>query len=780
MISFLSPTGDTLKALSGTLVSLPSHKEVPARADIVFVVDRSGSMWGQMDHLKSTLGRVLGVYEALGTSADLTLSLVSYSSDGDVTEHFRHIPIQDAPQAPSVQRGINELAPTGLTGMSQGLKKAETLGRVDRMLLVILMSDGYCNDPSPRQEKDACLEIAERLRRNGATVLTVAYGWADFPTLSQIATLGGGTCYQAGSAPDLYRSFEAAIKTAAKLQQTNITIPIEDGEMLVMIDPSTRTIKGSVGADLVLTASPGPGTTIYRLGPGTSPVDVRLTLAVSRALLQEGQVDLAKQAAIGSGSVLARKFWRAISPSDLKEMAATLDQIIFDSGAIETESGSVIPTGPSIMDVMEVISNHQFEVKTSSFERYQRRSLSRNAGSWVEGKFVPFDTHLEAEKSEYLPITNVITARNMANLSLQVMSGAKLVRGGVEIPEVAGIKLDSLKSFRNYTVVADGKVYVDELTVRTTDKRAEAELRKLGLVVTDGVCTIPFSKMAVMKTAQVEVPTRKTLRGLQHIVALQKILSAMLPKTESAKFDPSQVEELKKVGLTPNLNFSPPTVYPFEGSTKEALAKGLIDNVTVNRVYLGTLEAPDMLGSKVFKSGNDYLDRRFKTASGEEVDGTLILKGVKFEEKPLSARSKPHLSDEVMFPVFQGVLGTKDTPEYNDVLRQVFGGRAEQVKKEIEEIRSGTLAVATAIGKINTMSKQIATYLDLAWQEIAGPLVLYVGATGQLPQGLKGTRIAADKVPGASSDEKVNGTFIQVGEVLLTIVSESDYVPLAA
>lgn len=791
----LAATGEVTRTLHAEPVTIPAPKIEPTRADVVFVADRSGSMWGQMDTLKSTLHQVLGIYDALGTQSDLSVSLISYSSDGDVTEHFRHIPMAQAPQNPTVLRGVNQLAPTGMTGMSQGVRMAQGFRRDGRVLFVVLLSDGYCNDPSPRTEQESVRDLAEQIHKAGGLVSTVSFGdWSDFKFLTQVAQVGGSTCQQARSAADLYRSFEAAVKNAAGLQTKAIRVPIENGALLVLVDPATRTVRASLD-DLVLPSLPSVDSVILRLTETATPetftgFNPLLGCLTARAYLSLGEIELAKQAAIGSGSTEARQHWRAITSEDQKVFAATLDDLIFGSDPISLDqTPSVIPEGPSITDFFQIVRDFApgtFEVKTSTLKGYQRRTVAPLQGTRQEGVFTPFPYRLESVEAEYGPVTDVVGSRNNANLSIQVTLPATLQGPGGEVREVAGVTLDRLRSVRNYSIVADGKVYFSQVTFRVTDRRAREALAQMGFTVGEGgVLTVPFGTMAVSKKDPGSaLPTKSDMTRLQRVATLQKFFSAVIPKGESERFDATQVAALKAVGLTPSLNFSAPTVTPYE-DLKIALSKGEIDTRVTYRVMVGTPEAPDLFG--VLKSGNDFLDRRFTATlagvavSKEDLECPVFLKGAVFSEKALSARSKPGLADEIQFPLFQGVLGIRDTPEYLDTMKTIFGTQADEVRADLARIRSGAVPVAEAIATMKKLTAQAAAYIDLVWEGTINPLVLYTGAMGQIPASLNPQKVSATDIPGPLSKAmKDEGVFFRAGELLITVLGEQEYVQIQA
>ena len=65
----------------------------------IIIIDRSGSMWGDMDALKDTVIKVLTLNEF--ADSEMLVSLISYSSQGDVTTHFSRTPVGEVMKAGS-------------------------------------------------------------------------------------------------------------------------------------------------------------------------------------------------------------------------------------------------------------------------------------------------------------------------------------------------------------------------------------------------------------------------------------------------------------------------------------------------------------------------------------------------------------------------------------------------------------------------------------------------------------------------------------------------------
>src|SRR5262249_59657716 len=119
-----------------------------------------------------------------------------------------------------------------------------------------------------------------------------------------------------------------------------------------------------------------------------------------------------------------------------------------------------------------------------------RRGLGRVQGArdgsgkliepWLKTELVDKDTHVR--------VSSFDVNRNTANLNVLIPRKVKLVptAGGKPINQVAGVKLDNLSIFNNYTLVGDGELNVRTLRLRITEKALFDKLHKEDGLVLDG------------------------------------------------------------------------------------------------------------------------------------------------------------------------------------------------------------------------------------------------------------------------------------------------------
>src|SRR5262249_24366694 len=150
--------------------------EIPEKslAHNIIIVDRSGSMYGDIDPLKETLLKLLTLEEY--KRFDLVVTLLSYSSQGDCQVHFQRAPIKDIMQRGSrYQKEIEKIRSTGLTCISLALRLAGSLVKDEELTAITLHSDGYANHPSANAEVKELEKICDELQDRDVVVNTIAY-----------------------------------------------------------------------------------------------------------------------------------------------------------------------------------------------------------------------------------------------------------------------------------------------------------------------------------------------------------------------------------------------------------------------------------------------------------------------------------------------------------------------------------------------------------------------------------------------------------------------------
>jgi len=192
-----------LALLAATATGPATAQQDPA--DVVMVLDASGSMWGRVeDRYKIEIAREVLADLLADWTPSVRLGLIAYGhrSDDDCSDIETVVPVgQVDPDA--VMATVNRLQPRGRTPLTDALRlAAETIGYRERPATVILLSDGVetCGG-------DPCAVAAE-MERAGVDLTAHVIGFdvldpADQARLSCIAESTGGEFHTAGTADEL-------------------------------------------------------------------------------------------------------------------------------------------------------------------------------------------------------------------------------------------------------------------------------------------------------------------------------------------------------------------------------------------------------------------------------------------------------------------------------------------------------------------------------------------------------------------------------------------------
>jgi len=222
-------------------------------AHSIIILDRSGSMYGEIEKLKEYLLKLLTLDEYL--NSELIITLISYSSVGDVKCHFQRIPITEIMQSNSkYQQEIKKIHVTGCTCISQSLEIAKSLiqeftnhENEGELTAISLHTDGFANDPSYNLELKKIEKIAEGLNKFNVIINTISYSnYADFKLLSKLSNLGSGNCIQANNVKQVYDS----LYQSNKLLTSSVIPPVEETltkgyDYQVFVSQTAKKILGS-------------------------------------------------------------------------------------------------------------------------------------------------------------------------------------------------------------------------------------------------------------------------------------------------------------------------------------------------------------------------------------------------------------------------------------------------------------------------------------------------------------------------------------------------------
>jgi Mg-chelatase subunit ChlD len=787
----------------------PKQKTV---AHSIIVVDRSGSMVTAMADTRDTLVKLLTLDEY--ARFDLVVTLISYSSEGDVTCHFERAPIGEIMKKGSkYQRAIADLRPTGATCISQGLRLAVDKAGKDELTAITLHTDGYANDPSPAAESNSLLEQTNRLTGKDAFVNAIAYGdYSDFRLLSRVANAGSGACVKAGSIAGVYNALYSSTKVLGGAVTPPVDVPLPNGVAYqVFVSRSAGRVNGAAGPLSIRGLKADDDGVVYRYTKLTraeydrldAPVEQtgEAVLAFGRANLAEGNLNAAKYA-LGStfDATLVNLHARALTNNQVAAFAGDLDTVLlFNPGQLaEHTILTEVPVNRRVplLDLVKVLDDHRggFTVNRKALQDvYVRRGLKRVQGTRDDaGNLVEPTLKTEfVNDDEYLPITSFEVNRNSATLNMMLTRKVRLVpaAGGKPITEVAGIKLDNLTTFNNYTLVGDGELNVPYLKVKIGDKKLFDTLAGMGVLEADGLPAVKYAADREYTLRLDQLPLVPPfggsidLTGVFDELARLKVLSSLCAahlKEEAADLTPEQVEQLKAHYLSKNLYLNFPTTTPYT-DLKQALAEGSVDTRTSYKIDIGDRT---ILNLSKLHSANKFLDRMYEVTRadgapvGKPAFEDLLDGDVTYKHKTLSARTKVTKVDEFMKGLFDDFLGVRPNGSAVKVLESVGASKLAAVVKD--RAKGKQPARKAFVEALADARKKLDARSDDLFREKLSPLVFYVGATGLLPDEADARALSAEQLMAKypdlalSKDEK-EGTFFELGDTILSVYAEAEY-----
>lgn len=780
-------------------VSKQAVKPVKMASHHIAILDASGSMYSDMDMVKSTVEKVFTAQEF--NDPDQRVTLISYSSEGDCQIHFERVTVEDvlAPNSPHLD-SIRKLRVRGLTGISQALVAAEALIQDDEVTGITLHSDGYANDPSPYAEgQQIGKTIAAIAGRPNVFCNTIAYrSYCDFNLLSSIANGLSGKCIQVQRAKEVYDALVEAQKLLSGQVCPTIEASLGDNSFITFVSRSAGKVLGGTETLMVRGLSADDDKTVHRYlqvnektykAAKASEDQFDVMLAFSRVNIALGNLNVAKYAMVSTRvSNLYRHHTRALVASEVGAMAADVERFLFNLTSLSIEKMDdygLGETGPSVLSVLKTLTAHKASLSVNIHYLnggYQRRGLKRVAGTRDGSGTLTratIDTKPKVD-TEWVAVSGIEMNRDTATANIRLAYDVNLIDRETDnpIPEVAGIKLD-LKDYRNYTVVSDGQVNIRSLPFRTSDKRCFADLKKLGVVEGDfdpeTMYEIDLSSLPLVDYDQdfSSVPADDFTR-LAKLTVLQKIVNG-LTKEVSEAFTPEQVEALKKVHLSPALYFSPPTTNAYT-DLDDAIAKGLVDTRLSYKIKIGN---PEMRSVGSLASGNAYLQRRFTFTDekGNEVKKPAL--PMWWDEtgdwgvKKLSARTKLTPVDDLAYPIYEDFFGLNPNGAVKEVLGFVKLDAKRQ--KDVMDALSWTSKKDVAVEALKTLAREVSHAIDAIYAEHITPLAFFVGATGLVPDSFGATALTPDqfvaKHPGTKlAKAEKEATFYELpGGLVLTV-----------
>jgi hypothetical protein len=533
--------------------------------------------------------------------------------------------------------------------------------------------------------------------------------------------------------------------------------------------------------------------------------DAPLTLraALARAMLARRDLAGAKRVIFGfRSSSFVAAHGRALTPDALNLLAADLDKMIYDGLGLDIDGrrGMGHNAAASILKILGILAEAPEGAVLLDVERlmqtYTARGLKRVPGKRAEdGTLIPPPVKAiprTEEGSPWRAVQSVGMSLNAANATITCVQPIDLQRAadGKLVRQVAGVNLTDLKTFRAYSVIADGAPTIRALRLLVPHAPTRHALERIGLVSInhasvvndplkarqlhvepmslDHVYEVDLASRAVISMTGPDTISaiKKYVIASMHLATLDKMLAAALKGGESTTYTAAQVAALKEVCVSEGGYFSPPTTEA-HADMEAAILNGEVDTRTVYKIDLGTPELPR--GAADLYGGNEGLARYATIDGAAKPTLPMLLEGKAAKPK---AVKKENAADAIQRPIYQRALNLEATTA------ELPG----DIVDFCSEIARAVTSKTEAAGRLKRIEAIVTSNLEDA-RAFLRPIIWTAAATGMLPAELPGELLDAEAYmkafPGASLPKsQMNSSFFCIPsaakcEVVLTVTPET-------
>ena len=422
-------------------------------------------------------------------------------------------------------------------------------------------------------------------------------------------------------------------------------------------------------------------------------------------------------------------------------------------------------------------------------EDYQRTGIKRVKGirnengellqPWLRTEYI--------DNAEYVGMGEFQFNRNTATINMLIKRKVKLAKLEDQIPtlEVAGLLVNDLNTFNNYTIVSDGKINVKSLQVKISSKKAFDLLKEKGVLNAEDFdfnaeYTIQLDNLQFVAANSRYSSIDGLFNELAEIKVLTSIICAHLKK-ESDVFIEAQLDEFKKHYLSKNIYINFPTTNEYT-DIREALVNGTLDSRLSYKIDIGS---QDILNLSKLPSANKFVNRMYRFYDKET--GEIIIKpsfemafnkNLAVRHRLLSSRTKITKVDELMKPIFDDFLGLEQSGIVVTILTKVGADRLAQL---LEDKQTGKqISKEEMVAALTAANTKLEQYVEKIYRDKISPLVFYIGCTGLLPEQMEAKAMTAEEAVAKYPDlqfskNEQEGTFFAVGDSIISIYAKTEY-----
>ncbi len=451
----------------------------------------------------------------------------------------------------------------------------------------------------------------------------------------------------------------------------------------------------------------------------------------------------------------------------------------------------------SILNLLEEHRQHiliDFKHLQNNYQRQGIKRIKAQRDKDDRNKLTyPHLKTIATEPKEYVEIHKFTVNRNSATINLLISHPVKLTSKNNQeesLPQVAGILLQNLRKYNNYTIVSDGQFNVKQLKIKINSKKTFKLLKEKQIITQANQTPSSYSHEQEYELNFANLSLRLPPENLDNLdVIYQKILSckilnsliSSIIKQESENYSPLQLQELKKHYLSKNIYLNFPTTNQYN-DRKKACQKGILQSKVSQKIDLGNTQ---ILNSQKLYSANKFLQRFYVAYDqenqliSESLNCQLILEDcLQWQRKKLSHRLQITPVDELMSRIYDDFLGIEKNGTVKEILNSIEADELKEIlnAKEKDQIVDREDFIELLIITKNTLDKNI----EKLFHQYISPLVFYIGVTDSIPEQLKGCFFTCEQIQYLFPELKIAkkeqaGRFFLTENTIISIYPQTVY-----
>lgn len=438
------------------VIELGGIKTVTAKqaCNHVYVVDVSGSMYNDLPRVRQHLKNIISVV----AQPEDTFSVIYFSGKNQCGVVFEDVLVSNTATVTMMQQAIDRhLTPKGMTSFIDPIDLAMQIDvSSDKLNNFIMMTDGYDNS----SKKSDILESVKQLGGKFHSVSFIEYGYyADRDLLTKMAENTNGNHIFADGVISYENALEKLVSGTSRSNNIEVNVNKRAKHCIYVLNSQIHIVGVSDGVALV----PDEVDKVYSIMPS----DI-----LSKQLSEEHLYLVLYYAAKTTNAKLIMDCLQAlgdVSLFNLYQNAFTKQELsIFEKATEATaldpllryadgKDLNIVPdkNAKTVIDLLDVLSNTEGSKLITNSPLFNYKSIGRKTTYENElPRFIP-NPSLGAD------LNSLVFNAERPNVSINTR-----VSGVVELPENEFIteNVDS-QIFRNYAIISDGILNVDDLPV---------------------------------------------------------------------------------------------------------------------------------------------------------------------------------------------------------------------------------------------------------------------------------------------------------------------------